>query len=207
MPTTWLQERPNGSKNDRGIGFEGPGVESHAQGVSRLKRESGGVGLESERARERKRERERGCWLLLQQPLSIRSKGYGERLPLISGVPSLVTRSGFPKKQFNDVGLSLDCLFERDSPMTLDCRWTVNFGNDPRTFMSCSTPPLKTVVPESTSLPTSHTPHPAPHTPHPTPHTPHPTPHTVHSTPHTQNTAGPGQPPAIRSGLFTPLQG
>ena len=27
MPTKWLQERPNGSKNVLGIGFEGPGVE------------------------------------------------------------------------------------------------------------------------------------------------------------------------------------
>jgi hypothetical protein len=26
MPTKWLQERPNGSKNDLGIGFDGPGV-------------------------------------------------------------------------------------------------------------------------------------------------------------------------------------
>ena len=26
MPTKWLQERHNGSKNDNGIGFEGPGV-------------------------------------------------------------------------------------------------------------------------------------------------------------------------------------
>jgi hypothetical protein len=26
MPTKWLQERHNGSKNDTGIGFEGPGV-------------------------------------------------------------------------------------------------------------------------------------------------------------------------------------
>ena len=28
MPTKWLQERPNGSKNVLGIGFEGPGVDS-----------------------------------------------------------------------------------------------------------------------------------------------------------------------------------
>ena len=27
MPTKWLKERPNGSKNDLGIWFEGPGVE------------------------------------------------------------------------------------------------------------------------------------------------------------------------------------
>ena len=26
MLTKWLQERPNGSKNDPGVGFEGPGV-------------------------------------------------------------------------------------------------------------------------------------------------------------------------------------
>ena len=26
MPTKWLQERVNGSKNELGIGFEGPGV-------------------------------------------------------------------------------------------------------------------------------------------------------------------------------------
>ena len=26
MPTKWLQERGNGSKNEDGIGFEGPGV-------------------------------------------------------------------------------------------------------------------------------------------------------------------------------------
>ena len=26
MPTKWLQERTNGSKNAPGIGFEGPGV-------------------------------------------------------------------------------------------------------------------------------------------------------------------------------------
>ena len=30
MPTKWLQERPNGSKNDLGIRFEGPGMESAA---------------------------------------------------------------------------------------------------------------------------------------------------------------------------------
>ena len=28
MPTKWLQERADGSKNGHGIGFEGPGVES-----------------------------------------------------------------------------------------------------------------------------------------------------------------------------------
>ena len=28
MPTKWLLERHNGSKNDTGIGFEGPGVDS-----------------------------------------------------------------------------------------------------------------------------------------------------------------------------------
>ena len=27
MPTKWLQKRPNGSKDDPGIGFEGPGVD------------------------------------------------------------------------------------------------------------------------------------------------------------------------------------
>ena len=27
MPTKWLQERGNGSKNEDGIGFEGPGVD------------------------------------------------------------------------------------------------------------------------------------------------------------------------------------
>ena len=29
MPTKWLQERADGSKNGHGIGFEGPGVVSH----------------------------------------------------------------------------------------------------------------------------------------------------------------------------------
>jgi hypothetical protein len=28
MPTKWLQERVDGSKNGHGIGFEGPGVDS-----------------------------------------------------------------------------------------------------------------------------------------------------------------------------------
>ena len=28
MPTKWLQEQHNGSKNDTGIGFEGPGVDT-----------------------------------------------------------------------------------------------------------------------------------------------------------------------------------
>ena len=28
MPTKWLHDRPNGSKNVLGIGFEGPGVET-----------------------------------------------------------------------------------------------------------------------------------------------------------------------------------
>ena len=28
MPTKWLQERADGSKNGHGIGFEGPGVEA-----------------------------------------------------------------------------------------------------------------------------------------------------------------------------------
>ena len=31
MPTKWLQERHNGSKNDTGIGFEGPGVVTFAR--------------------------------------------------------------------------------------------------------------------------------------------------------------------------------
>ena len=30
MPTKWLQERADGSKNGHGIGFEGPGVEPQA---------------------------------------------------------------------------------------------------------------------------------------------------------------------------------
>ena len=33
MPTKWLQERPNGSKNVLGIGFGGPGVEDAERDV------------------------------------------------------------------------------------------------------------------------------------------------------------------------------
>jgi len=33
MPTKWLQERTNGSKNEPGIGFEGPGVDSNIRRI------------------------------------------------------------------------------------------------------------------------------------------------------------------------------